>query len=43
LLDKSYINLFTFSTIDLGKMDLGVKIEKEDGSVDEIKRKKFVV
>lgn len=42
-LDKSYINLFTFSTIDLEKMDLSVKIEKEDGSVDEIKRKKFVV
>jgi len=42
-LDKSYINLFTFNTIDLEKMDLSVKIEKEDGSVDEIKRQKFVV
>jgi hypothetical protein len=42
-LDTSYINLFTFNTIDLKKMDLSVEIEKEDGSVDEIKRQKFVV
>ena len=42
-LDKSYINLFTFNTIDLDKMELSVRIEKEDGGVEEIKRRKFIV
>jgi len=43
LLDKSYINLFTFDTIDLEKMELSVKVEKEEGDVEEIKRENFVV
>lgn len=42
-LDKSYINLFTFNTIGLDEMELSVKIEKEDGALEEIEKKSFIV
>jgi hypothetical protein len=43
LFDKSYINLFTFNTIDLEKMVLCVKMEKQDGSLEMIEERNFTV
>lgn len=40
-LDKKYINLFTFCTLDLKDMKLCIEIENEDGSVSVIKRVLF--
>lgn len=42
-LDKSYINLFTFNTIDLEKMVLCVKMEKQDGCLEVIEERNFTV
>ena len=43
LLDTSYINLFTFNTIDLDKMELSIKIEKKDGGLEVIEERNFTV
>ena len=43
LLDTSYINLFTFNTIDLDKMELSIKIEKNDGCLEVIEERNFTV
>ena len=42
-IDTSYINLFTFNTIDLEKMVLCVKMEKQDGSLEVIEERNFTV
>jgi hypothetical protein len=41
--DRSYINLFTFNTIDLDKMELRIKIEKNDGCLEVIEERNFTV
>ena len=43
LLDTCYINLFTFNTIELDKMELSIKIEKKDGCLEVIEERNFTV